>query len=360
MVIGILGGGQLARMMALAAYPLGLQTHCFDPTANVCAADVTSVTTADYTDDAAIMNFCQQVDMVTVENENIPIDCLQKIANIKPVHPNLLALTNAQDRYLEKTLFQQLDIATVAFQLVDSIETLQQACQTLGLPAVLKTRRLGYDGKGQFVIKTDEDIPLAWQQLQSSSLILERFCPFDIEVSIIAVRGHDQSIRFYPLSQNQHQQGILRFSIAPFNDDSLTRLARQYAESILCHTDYIGVFTMEFFVQQGQLFANEIAPRVHNSGHWTIEGAVTSQFENHIRAVAGLPLGSTAAIGYSAMMNCIGHMPKLHTALSDTHLHYHSYNKTAKPARKLGHLTWQRCTEPFQVTEIKQIIKKIS
>ena len=357
LTIGILGGGQLARMLALAAYPLGLRTICLDPAIEASAADVTPVIRADYTDETALRDFAELVDVITVENENLPVDQLTWLNTLRPVAPNSDAIAYAQDRLLEKKLFQELNIPTTEFYMVDRFEDLQQACVTLGFPAVLKTRRFGYDGKGQYVIRTADDIAPAWESLKNHALILESWVKFDREVSLIAVRDAQNQIKFYPLVENIHQAGILHISRAPFVHAELFQLAQGYLRHLLEKLNYIGVLTVEFFACGETLIANEMAPRVHNSGHWTIEGAVTSQFANHIRAVAGLPLGDTAARGYSAMLNCVGNEPDLAAVLEYPNAYYHRYNKTAKPQRKLAHITVNTSTIEEREKQLTGLLK---
>lgn len=339
MKVGILGGGQLARMLALAGYPLGIQTLCMDPTPDTCASQVTTVICADYNDPATLKHFLQDVTVVTFETENIPVEVVEKIQQTHAVFPNGDALAVTQDRVAEKTLCQRLAIPTTRFIPIDSLSDLQAAQKVLGYPAVLKTRRLGYDGKGQYVLREEADIALAWKSLGGQGLILEEWVAFQREVSLISVRGQDGTLSFYPLSENYHYEGILAHSLAPCPVPSLQSLAQDYAQKILQELDYVGVFAIEFFEMQGKLMVNEMAPRVHNSGHWTIEGAQTSQFENHLRAITGLPLGSTEARGVSIMVNCVGTEPLLSDVLKVPGAHYHTYGKEPRPKRKLGHIT---------------------
>ena len=326
--IGILGGGQLARMMALAGAPLGLRFLVMDSAADACAAQFVPLLGADYRDEAALAEFARRVDVVTFDFENVPAESAQWLAERVPVFPSPRALAVAQDRLAEKSLFRKLGIGVPAFAAVDTRAQLDQAAQQVGIPAILKTRRLGYDGKGQFRIKTLSDLDAAWAalgaQAERGGLILEAFVAFDREVSVVAVRGRDGEFRTYPLTENWHDHGVLSASLAPAAvDAALTAdaiaAARRVAESL----DYVGVFALELFVCAGQLLANEIAPRVHNSGHWSIEGAVVSQFENHLRAVLGLPLGSTAARGLACMLNWIGELPELRVLLSEPGGHWH-------------------------------------
>jgi 5-(carboxyamino)imidazole ribonucleotide synthase len=339
MKIGILGAGQLARMLALAAYPLGWRTICYDPSPDACAADVTQVIRAEYTDEHQLQNFAAQVDIITLENENVPSSCLNTLAKYRPVYPNASAVAYAQDRLIEKQLFQQLAIPTPIFAAINSLAELITACEHIGLPAVLKTRRFGYDGKGQYIIRSAADITPAWGTLGGSELILESWVKFDREVSFIGARNAAGDIGFYPLVENIHSKGMLHISRAPFDDEKLLQQARHHITQLFNHLNYVGILTVEFFVCGQQLIANEMAPRVHNSGHWTIEGAVTSQFSQHLRAVAGLPLGSMETRNYSALLNCIGAEPELTAVLKQANAAYHGYHKAPKSLRKLAHIT---------------------
>jgi len=337
MKIGILGGGQLARMLALAAYPLNIRTVCLDPKADACAKDVTEVIHADYTDKKILQQIANDVDVFTLENENIESEIATWLTETSTLSPPVDILRAAQDRLVEKNCFCELDIPTVEYTDITTLADLKKASATF--PALLKTRRFGYDGKGQSLIRSAVDCERAWAQYSSHPLILEQFLPFDYEVSIIAVRNAAGEQAFYPLTHKTHKAGILRVSRAPFIHPELQKMAEDYAARVLTKFNYIGVLTIEFFVKDNMLYANEMAPRVHNSGHWTIEGASTSQFENHIRAVAGLPLGNTDAIGYSVMVNCIGEMPAQASMLKIPNAHYHDYNKAAREGRKVGHVT---------------------
>lgn len=348
MKVGIIGGGQLARMLALAGYPLGLRFQVLDPAADACAGQAAPLMGGDYHDEARLESLAAWADVVTFDFENVPADAARALEGRITVYPPAEALALAQDRLSEKTLFWEMGIPTPTFATVDSLEELQSAAVRVELPAVLKTRRLGYDGKGQQVLRTAEDIEPAWRALGSAPLILESFVSFEGEVSIVAVRGRDGSTAFYPLVENHHRDGILRLSRAPCRMPELEREGWDYARRLLDRLNYVGVLAIEFFVKDGRLIANEIAPRVHNSGHWTIEGAETSQFENHLRAILGLPLGSTAAIGYSAMMNGIGDLPERAAVLAIPGAHYHAYGKTPRPGRKVGHITL-RANDPGAV-----------
>lgn len=343
-VLGILGGGQLARMLALAAAPLGVKTLVVDSAADACAGQIAPLVVADWTDYDALEHFAREVDVVTFDFENVPAETAHWLANRVDVFPAPRALAVAQDRLAEKTLFLECGLQTPEFKAVDTREDLERALAIVGAPAILKTRRLGYDGKGQFRIKTLADADAAWAalgaQAQAHGLILEAFVPFDRELSVIAVRGRDGDFRTWPLTQNWHTDGVLSLSLAPASDIAAlqaraTGLARTLAEKL----DYVGVFALELFVKNGELLGNEMAPRVHNSGHWTIEGALTSQFENHVRAVLGLPLGDTSARGLSAMFNWIGELPDAAPVLEAIDAHWHDYGKQPRVGRKVGHAT---------------------
>jgi 5-(carboxyamino)imidazole ribonucleotide synthase len=342
MIVGILGGGQLARMLALAGLPLGFRFVFYDPAPNPCAAPLGEHVQGEFTDRLKLELFARRVDVVTFEFENIPLDCIEFLSARTVAHPDPGALASAQDRLLEKRLFRELGIPTPAVKEVDCLAALDMAVREIGLPAVLKTRTLGYDGKGQYVLRTPDDVGKAWQLLGGFSLVLETLVEFDREVSILAVRGTSGETAFYPLSENVHQAGILRFSRSCPGDPSQAR-AEELAEKVIQRLNYVGVLALEFFQVGDALLANEMAPRVHNSGHWTIEGAMTSQFENHLRAISGLPLGKTSVTGHSAMVNFIGRQPDLARLLALRGLHVHLYGKSERPGRKVGHATlWSR------------------
>lgn len=341
MRIGILGGGQLGRMIALSGYPLGARFRHLGSAQDTSAGEVAEQVTAAYEDRDALARFAVGLDVVTYESENVPLEAARFLAERVAVQPALTALEHAQDRLSEKLAFAQFGIPTAPYAQVDSLHDLQEAVARVGYPAVLKTRRLGYDGKGQFVLRRPDEIPLAWERLGSAGLILEGLVPFDRELSIIAVRGQSGETLFYPLIENQHEDGILGVSRAPAPDTSaeLQSIAQDYAMAVLDSLDYVGVLAIELFQVGAQLIANEMAPRVHNSGHWTIEGAQTSQFENHVRAILGYPLGDTSAIGHSVMINLIGAVPPVDHILQNREAHLHLYGKHARPGRKLGHVT---------------------
>jgi 5-(carboxyamino)imidazole ribonucleotide synthase len=356
MKVGILGGGQLARMLSLAAEPLGIQTICLDPSAHVSANEVTQVVTADYQDEAQVAQWLKSCDLVTYETENIPAKVAKFIHQFKPLYPSVKALEMSQDRLSEKSLFQSLGINTPRFIPVNSLAELKTAVAAVFLPAILKTRRFGYDGKGQYLIHQKSDIEAAWKTLGvHTELILEEFIRFDRELSLIGVRNQAGEMRFYPLTENHHQQGILRTSQAPYRDELLQAQAESYVEKLFLQLDYVGVLSVEFFCVGEQLLASEMAPRVHNSGHWTIEGAETSQFENHIRAICNLPLGSTQARAHNFMLNCIGEEPNRQQVLAIPGVHYHTYDKPARPNRKLAHITLSSDDAEFFQMSLSQL-----
>jgi len=339
--IGILGGGQLARMIILAGYPLGLRFRILDPNPESPAATLCEHIVADFTDRDALDLFLTDLDLVTYEFENVPISAVELIASRINVAPNAMALKIAQDRLNEKSLFIQLGIPTVPFRQIDSLAQLEKGVQELGLPAVLKTRRMGYDGKGQYVLRSKADSRTAWELLGAQALILEGWADFDTEFSVIAARGSDGELAIYPLVENQHREGILRRSVPyPLASDSPIAIqARSAVRAILEHLNYVGVVALELFRCGNALLANEIAPRVHNSGHWTIEGAQTSQFENHLRAICGIPLGNTDLVQHVGMLNLIGSHPPAAQLAALPGAHLHLYDKEFRPNRKVGHLT---------------------
>ena len=340
MRIGILGGGQLGRMLALAGYPLGVRFRHIGSAQDTSAGDVAEKVTAAYEDTQALARFGEGLDVVTYESENVPLEAARFLAERLTIQPSLTALETAQDRRSEKLAFAQLGVPTAPYAQVDSFQQLEDAAARIGYPAVLKTRRMGYDGKGQFVLRRADELTMAWQRLGATGLILEGLIPFDRELSIISVRGNSGETLFYPLIENHHADGILRacYAPAPDTNQALQSLAEAYAMRVLDALDYVGVLAIELFQVGAQLIANEMAPRVHNSGHWTIEGAETSQFENHVRAILGYPLGNTSAYGYSAMINLIGTVPPIPEILKYREAHLHLYGKHPRPGRKLGHI----------------------
>lgn len=338
MIVGIIGGGQLARMLALAGIPLGLRFVFLEPAEDACATPLGEHLCGAYDDPELLAKLAEMCDVVTYEFENVPETSIEFLSQRVPVYPGALALATARDRMIEKSLFRELEIPTVPFFAIDTLEDLQQAVEASGFPAVLKTRTLGYDGKGQFVVREPETIQAAWTSLGDVPLILEGFAEFQREVSIIAVRGLNGEIRFYPLAENIHRDGILHLSRSRLGDPVQSQ-AEEYALRLMERLDYVGVMALELFDTGEGLLANEIAPRVHNSGHWTIEGAVTSQFENHLRAILGWPPGSTEPLGHAAMVNFIGQMPAADEIMALPHVYLHSYDKQPRPGRKVGHAT---------------------
>ncbi len=379
--IGILGGGQLGMMLAEPAMQLGYRCIFLEDAPNCPASLYGKVYSSQQLED-----FVKKADVFTLEFENTPVETVRWLQQLSTdsdtgintetntdintnknidnefskkqgMYPPPIALEIAQDRLAEKSLFNQLDIATVPFLSVSSEDELNTACDKLGLPLVIKTSRGGYDGKGQFVIRSHEDIAKAWAELGGAvtgqgnltatpaPLIAEGFIDFSREVSIIAVRGQDAEVRAYDLVENHHHNGILAKTQAPaIGTSHLKQMAQTAISKLMNHLDYVGVLALELFVCKDKhgndtLLANEIAPRVHNSGHWSIEGAVTSQFENHIRAVVGLPLGDTDIVHPSIMVNVLGEYPKLVDVLAIDGCHYHTYHKEERDNRKIAHIT---------------------
>jgi 5-(carboxyamino)imidazole ribonucleotide synthase len=355
--IGILGGGQLGYMLALAGYPLDFHFRFLDPSPQAPVGRIASRVTADYADFEALEKFAHGLALVTYEFENVPVEAARFLQKIVPVYPPPQALETAQDRLSEKSLFQKLQIPTTEFVPVNSAEELRSAVARLGLPSVLKTCRLGYDGKGQWVLRGNEDLEEVSKEIPAVPLVLEKFVNFSRELSILAVRGRSGEIVFYPLVENHHRGGILRLSLAPAPHltEKLQREAENAARRVLEALDYVGVLAIELFECEGKLLANEMAPRVHNSGHWSIEGAVTSQFENHLRAVSGLPLGSTATPGHSAMLNLIGEVPEPSELLAVPDAHLHLYGKSLRPGRKVGHVTLRADSSEDLAKRIRQL-----
>ena len=342
--VGILGGGQLARMLALSGAPLGLRLLVMDTVADACAGQFAPLLVGDYRDQAALAQFAGKVDVATFDFENVPAESAEWLAARVPVFPSPRALAVAQDRLAEKTLFRELGIPVPEFAAVSDRAGLDAALAAVGTPCILKTRRLGYDGKGQFRIRSLADADAAWEALGAQAgkvgLIVEAFVPFERELSVVAVRGRDGEFRTWPLTWNWHVDGVLSASLAPARvEPALADTAIAHARRLAERLDYVGVFALELFCRDGVLLANELAPRVHNSGHWTLEGAETSQFQNHLRAVLGLPLGSTAMLGHACMLNWIGAMPEAGPVLAEPGGHWHDYGKEPRAGRKVGHAT---------------------
>jgi 5-(carboxyamino)imidazole ribonucleotide synthase len=339
MEVGILGGGQLGRMLALAGYPLGVRCTVYDPAPDACAGQVAPHMRAPFDDADALARFAQDTQVITYEFENVPVETARRLEAQVPVRPTPRALELFQDRLLEKQFLQQVGIPTPAFAPID-LENPADALEQVGCPCVVKTRRGGYDGKGQAVAHTLDEYLKAVARWGGMPLIVEAFVLFERELSAIGVRRHNGELRVYPLVQNHHHEGILRLSLAPAPDsNTLLPTAQEYLKRLMDALQYVGVLALELFQVGDQLLANEVAPRVHNSGHWTIEGAHTSQFENHLRAILDLPLGSTAPRGVSAMVNLIGDIPPIAPILRIEGAHLHLYGKTPRAGRKVGHIT---------------------
>ncbi|MDH5215618.1 MAG: 5-(carboxyamino)imidazole ribonucleotide synthase [Gammaproteobacteria bacterium] len=337
--LGVIGAGQLGRMLGTAAARLGIDVTFLDPAPSPPAAQVGPVICEPFDSTAGLEKLAGVSDLLTYEFENVPVEALEALAGRVAVFPPTAALRHAQDRWHEKQVFESLGIPVPQYCRIDSRQDLVKAAAILGFPIVLKTRTLGYDGKGQRVIKSSDDIQAAWQALGSAPLIAEQWVKFDYEVSVIGARRQGGQIVVYPLTENQHRDGILRVSLSPARNEALLDVASEYLTALLDKLDYVGVLALELFVRDDGLLANEFAPRVHNSGHWTIEGAATSQFENHLRAIFDLPLGDTSAIACAGMLNLIGRMPDTSRLPADFPFFLHDYGKSPRPGRKLGHIT---------------------
>lgn len=340
MRIGILGGGQLGRMLALAGAPLGLRCRFMDPSPYAPAGHVGELVLGDYQDTEALERFVRDVDVVTYEFENVPIEPVQWLAQRVPVYPPVDALRVGQDRLLETEFFTKAGLDVHRKAPLEDGASVDAVVKHVGLPCVIKTRRGGYDGKGQTVARSGADVQGALDRLGARGLMFESFVPFTRELSLVGVRGRDGSFKAYPLVQNHHEGGILRTTIAPATDvpAAIVNAAHAHVRALMSELGYVGVLAVEFFEHEGRLLANEMAPRVHNSGHWTMDGAETSQFENHMRAVAGLPLGSCAARGHSVMVNLIGGWPPITEMLAVPGAKVHLYGKEPRPGRKVGHV----------------------
>ena len=344
--VGIIGAGQLGRMMALAAYPLGIECRFLDAQPQAPGGQIAPMRVAALDDEAGLMALANEVDVLTFDIENVSIPALEALSAIVTVRPAPAIVAKAQDRLSEKRMFESLDIPTAPYFAIDEAKDLPLAAAELGWPIVLKARRLGYDGRGQRIANSPGELRAAWDALGARPAIAEAWIDFDCEVSLIGARGagqgarkSDEQVSFYPLSENRHRDGMLEVSIAPFVGDVLQAQAQSWMTAMMRQHDYLGVLTVEFFVTADGLIANEIAPRVHNSGHWTIEGAETSQFENHVRAILGLPLGSTRTRGTALMRNLIGSVPARERLLAIDGLHLHDYGKEPRTGRKVGHCT---------------------
>lgn len=366
MKLGILGAGQLARMLALSAHPLGIDVICAGNQGD-CAGDVAKIVPVDMTDPTAIQSFIDSVDAVTFETENLSLNAITPLINTQGIgqkfNPPVACVSIGQDRLNEKEFFNRNGIPTAPYHAITSVCELYDCLESMGTPALLKTCQGGYDGKGQYLIKTQSDADTAWAELHNKgTLILEGFVDFDFEVSIIAVRGKDGEKRYYPLTENKHTDGILRRSTVPSRADHLQDMAETMIATIMDSLNYVGVLAIEFFVTSTAtgipniLIANEMAPRVHNSGHWTMDGAMTGQFENHVRAVMGLPLGDTPYTP-TIMLNCIGTMPNTGDILAHSTAKIHDYTKSPRTGRKLGHINL--VGDPSDTTTQAQAIEKL-
>jgi 5-(carboxyamino)imidazole ribonucleotide synthase len=336
--VGIVGAGQLGRMLALAGYPLGIDCTLLDTSADAPGAQVAASVLGALDDPRALAKLADRVDVLTLEIENVAVAALESLHGRIDVFPPPAAVAATQDRFAEKTLFRSLGIPTAEFVTIDSAGD-ATAAEKLGWPAILKARRMGYDGRGQRVVDSTAALATAWRELGSVPSIAEAFVEFEREVSLIGVQGARGELAFYPLAENVHRNGILASTIAPYEDSLLQREAERWLAAIMSALQYRGVLTVEFFHTKSGLVANEMAPRVHNSGHWTIEGADTSQFENHLRAVLGWPLGDPRARGHAAMLNLLGRLPAREAVLGIPGAHLHDYGKSPRPGRKVGHCT---------------------
>jgi len=358
MKIGILGGGQLARMLAVAGYPLGLEFVVLEPSADAGAVPLTEHLHGVYDNRTLLAALADKADVVTYEFENVPAQVAELLSSRTQVYPAANALAVAQDRLMEKKFFHKLAIPTAPFAAVNNLDDLQQVMTTFAYPAILKSRKMGYDGKGQVVLTSPDQLTAAWESMQDAASIVEGFVPFQREISIIAARRVQGEIAFYPVSENQHRGGILRVSRCCHADPLQTK-AQDYVTRLLEALNYVGVIALELFEVDGQLLANEFAPRVHNSGHWTIEGAETSQFENHLRAILDLPLGSTKPRGYAGMVNFIGGVPQSEQVLAIENAHLHLYAKQPRSGRKVAHAT-VRCDEKIAFENAMHLLENLA
>jgi 5-(carboxyamino)imidazole ribonucleotide synthase len=342
-------------MMALAAYPLGIECRFIDTQRLAPGGQIAPLRVAALDDETQLRALAEEVDVLTFDIENVSVQALERLTAIVPVHPAPAIVARGQDRLLEKELFASLGIPTAPYQVVDSPDDLARAADRLGWPVILKARRLGYDGRGLRFANSPDELRAAWKDLGGRPALAEGRIDFDCEVSLIGVRGRQNQIAFYPLCENRHREGMLESSIAPFDAAALQERAQSWMATMMEQHDYVGVLTIEFFVTADGLIANEIAPRVHNSGHWTIEGAETSQFENHVRAILGLPLGSTRTHGTALMRNLIGRIPPREQLLAIDGLHLHDYGKEPRPARKVGHCTLLASDRPTALERLGEL-----
>lgn len=339
-LVGILGGGQLARMLALAGHPLGVRCRVLEPTEDAPAAAVAEHVCAALDDPEALARLTVGCDVVTCEIEHLPDAALDHVEGASTFHPSAKAVRVARDRLDEKRFVRSCGIATADFLAIDDDGDLAHAGRELGFPFVMKTRTHGFDGRGQAVVRSEEEAAAAFAELRPSTLIAEAFVPFDRELSVVVARSSTGEIASYPVVENHHENGQLRCTLAPAPrvDDALEQRVGELARTLVESLGYVGVLTIELFQEGDDLRVNELAPRVHNSGHWTIEGAETSQFENHLRAILGLPLGSTAPRDRWVMFNVLGVLPDRERVLAVPGAHLHLYGKQPRPERKLGHV----------------------
>jgi len=357
--IGVLGAGQLGRMLALSGYPLGLDFHFYDTSGNpsVGLGDITIDKEAKL-DNPALTSFIKNTDIVTYEFEHLPLALTEFIEEKSPLFPPSKSIKVCQNRSLEKALFIKLGIPTPRYHIINSADSLESAVKDLGCPVVVKTTTEGYDGKGQFVIQTEDQCLAAWTTIGNRELIVESFVNFKRELSIIAVRKENDDMAVYPITENDHLNGILRFSTAPAANISkeINNLANTYIKELMHELGHVGVLTLELFETEDGLTANEMAPRVHNSGHWSIEGTVCSQFENHLRAICNFPLGCTEANKPTCMINIVTETGDIESILSLPYAHVHLYGKEEREGRKLGHVTVQA----DNVEELKWRVKNVA
>ena len=359
-MIGVLGGGQLGRMLGLAGLPLGERFLFLDPSPDSPARDVGELLVGDYDDPKALDQLAARADVVTYEFENVPAAAVEALAESVPVFPSSRVLHATQDRLVEKSSLEAAGIPVAPFRGATTAGEVRDAIAELGLPVIVKTRRGGYDGKGQAVISDPAEVDAAVGSLGGRELVVEGRVDFDRELSVIAVRGRDGAFAAYPLVENHHAEGILRFSLAPapMLDPTLQATAEGFARRFMDEHGYVGVMTLELFQVGDRLIVNEVAPRVHNSGHWTIEGAEVSQFENHLRACLGLPLGATAPVGWSVMANVLGDLPDVAAVTAVAGAHLHLYGKEPRPLRKIGHVTIRR-DEPDWWTDLDDDVRSL-
>ncbi len=361
MKVGILGAGQLAQMLAQAGQPLGMEFKFVSPDPTSCAAQYGELICKSYDDESAHQELMEWSDVITYEFENIPTDMVLKLEQANSLYPPSNALATAGDRIAEKTMFNSLGIETAQYEAINSAEDLHQALTVIGRPSILKTRSDGYDGKGQVVIKDNTDLAAAWDKLQGAPCILESMVNFDREVSIIAARKKNGEIAYYPLTENHHREGILRLSMC-FHAEPLQNKAQDMVRKIAEHLDYVGIIALELFQAGNELLANEIAPRVHNSGHWTQNGTQASQFENHLRAICNIDLMQPCLLAPAAMVNLIGTLPNADDVAKHRNSVPHIYGKAEREGRKIGHINLTSKDTDLKVfkAELKSLLNLVN